>query len=251
LVPLYYLLRTSDLAREGITNSASYEFADHVYAGRPGGRFGIGYLLDALFLRLSSARAMRFRCTAARDEIVRFVDGVGNHASLDVLAVPCGLGREMFEAADIITSRPKRGLATVHWQGMDLDGELVTRLRRKAEHLPHQMSFWRGDALVPTSYGEARYAMIVSTGFTEFLQDDQVVRFFEIVRYHLHGDGVFFTSSMLSHRFSDYLLRNLAEIHTHYRSREHVSSLIKAAGFERWVTYQDTTMLQTIVLARP
>ena len=31
LLPVYALMRTSDLAREGIENSGSYRFADHVY----------------------------------------------------------------------------------------------------------------------------------------------------------------------------------------------------------------------------
>jgi hypothetical protein len=56
---------------------------------------------------------------------------------------------------------------------------------------------------------------------------------------------------MLPHRISDYLLRKLAEIHTHYRSAAHITYLLDAAGFARCETYQDSTRLQTIVLARP
>jgi cyclopropane fatty-acyl-phospholipid synthase-like methyltransferase len=93
--------------------------------------------------------------------------------------------------------------------------------------------------------------MILSTGFTEFLEDEQVVRFFTIVRGQLREDGLLFTSAMLPHRISDYLLRKLAEIHTHYRSAAHITSLLDAAGFARCETYQDSTRLQTIVLARP
>jgi Putative methyltransferase len=250
LLPIYYLLLTSDLAREGIASSASYRFADHVYAGRATGRYGIGYLLDAIFLRLPSARAMRYRCTAATDEIVRVVDAQQTGKASSVLAVPCGLARELFAAAENLSSRPGYHPGMVRWHGLDLDADLVAQLQRHAQQVPHDMMFRQGDALDPRSYGDARYTMIVSTGFTEFLSDEEVVRFFEIVRRHLHREGVFFTSAMLPHRVSDYLLRTVGEIHTHYRSAEHISSLIKAAGFERCATHRDSTGLQTIALAR-
>jgi hypothetical protein len=250
-VPLYYLLSTSDLAREGMANSASYRFADHVYAGNAGGRLGIGYLLDALFLHFPSARAMRYRYTAAYREIVLHVVNSTNDTPLDIFAVPCGLARELFEAADHLAQLCQRDLPSVHWHGMDLDEALIAQLERRAASLPHDLSFWQGNALDPESYGDRRYSMILSNGFTEFLEDEQVLRFFTVVRRQLRDDGVFFTSAMLPHRVSDYLLRKLAEIHTHYRSGEHVSTLLEAAGFANCKTYQDATRLQTIVLAKP
>jgi hypothetical protein len=251
LVPLYYLLRMTDLGREGIANSASYEFADHVYACKAGGSYGVGYLLDAVLLRFPSARAMRYRYTAAVREIVRHVSDAGTETPADVLAVPCGLARELFEAADYLAARPASEVPRVRWYGVDLDGALIARLRRRAADQPHALSFRQGDALDPEAYGDTQYSMILSTGFTEFLEDEQVVRFFTIVRGQLREDGLLFTSAMLPHRISDYLLRKLAEIHTHYRSAAHITSLLDAAGFARCETYQDSTRLQTIVLARP
>ena len=38
LLPVYALMRTSDLAREGIENSGSFRFADHVYRNEASGR---------------------------------------------------------------------------------------------------------------------------------------------------------------------------------------------------------------------
>ncbi|HEX4682464.1 MAG TPA: hypothetical protein VH277_07150, partial [Gemmatimonadaceae bacterium] len=66
LIPLYGLMLTSDLGREGILHSGSFRFADHVYRARPSGRFGVGYVLDALLLRLPAARSMRSRYVHAR-----------------------------------------------------------------------------------------------------------------------------------------------------------------------------------------
>src|SRR5687767_8662702 len=61
LLPLYGLARTSDLAREGIENSGSYRFADHVYCARPSGRYLVGKLLDCVLLAMRGARSMRSR----------------------------------------------------------------------------------------------------------------------------------------------------------------------------------------------
>src|SRR5688572_18490164 len=65
LIPLYHLLRQSDLAREGIANSGSYRFADHLYANCASGIGWFGRWLDARLLNLPAARAMRARCTGA------------------------------------------------------------------------------------------------------------------------------------------------------------------------------------------
>src|SRR3954465_4223749 len=61
LIPVYALLRTSDLAREGIENSGSFRFADHIYRGKASGRYGVGTVLDSVLLKLRGARSMRSR----------------------------------------------------------------------------------------------------------------------------------------------------------------------------------------------
>jgi hypothetical protein len=272
LVPLYYLLLSSDLAREGIANSGSFAFADHVYAGRPSGRFGVGLLVDALFLSTPSARAMRFRCTAARDEILRFV-GSTESSVTRVLAVPCGLARELFEAGAVLRTGQEvvdaTGLrtgtravptdgwntiqanlrTTVEWYGVDLDAELIGSLR--AQTKSHDgFLFQVGDAFDPSAYSSGPFSAIVSTGFGEFLDDAQLVKFLATAREQLSDGGILITSAMGPSRFSDYLLRNLGEIHTHYRSAGHIVDLVSCAGFPTCRYYQDATGLQTMVVGR-
>src|SRR5437867_8915717 len=91
LVLLYYLLMTSDLAREGIANSGSYRFADHVYRAKPSGRYGVGTLVDAVLLQLKSARSMRTRYVHAKAEIHALVRAKRGAGPIEILAVPCGL----------------------------------------------------------------------------------------------------------------------------------------------------------------
>src|SRR2546430_5579534 len=98
LLPVYALLTTSDLAREGIRNSGSFRFADHIYRNEPSGRYGVGRLLDRVLLKLRGARSMRSRFFHSRREILRAVremSGV-NTGPITVLSVPCGIARDLF-----------------------------------------------------------------------------------------------------------------------------------------------------------
>src|SRR5215469_7177430 len=83
---LYYLLRRSSLAREGLENSGSYRFADHIYRGVPSGSGRFGPWLDSRLLALPAARSFRNRFFAARDELAAFLCRRAGSA-LDVLSV--------------------------------------------------------------------------------------------------------------------------------------------------------------------
>src|SRR4051812_19676361 len=65
-LPVYWFLRLSDLAREGMDRSGSFRFADHLYAGVPSGRGLLGRWLDAVLLKTPAARSMRSRCFEAQ-----------------------------------------------------------------------------------------------------------------------------------------------------------------------------------------
>ena len=248
LLPLYYLLRTSDLAREGIEHSGSFRFADHIYEGRPGGRFGFGRALDAVLLRLKSARALRSRYVFAVEELRHLV-----HAAHDggrpmrVLSVPCGLARELFDLSTEIGA-PNTRASCVELHGLDLDGELIAELRKRNRQANAGLTFHTGDALFAADY-PGTFDVILSTGLTEFLSDEEVVRFFRIVRTRLNPDGRLITSGLNRHAPSDFLLRNIADLQTHYRTEAELRALAKTAGFRFVDTYRDTTRLQTMVIA--
>src|SRR5437764_13290310 len=72
-VLLYYLLRTSDLAREGLENSGSYRFADHIYRDVPSGTNALGRWIDARLLAMPSVRSFGSRCLAACDDLGNFL----------------------------------------------------------------------------------------------------------------------------------------------------------------------------------
>jgi hypothetical protein len=244
LLPVYYLGLTTELGKEAIENSGSYDFADHIYGNRPAGRFLIGYLLDALFLNLKSARSFRSRYLYARSEIQRLIAEQAD--PVDVLAVPCGLARELFDVSDWLTDTlPSR---QVRLCGMDLDQGLVTRLDDTGRRRGSGIEFVCGDALSAEAYPTRSFDGIVSLGFTEFLDDALAIAFYRLAHSKLKVGGRLVTSGMRPHKFSDYLLRNVADLQTSYRSAETLRGLARQAGFEQISTYEDRTRLQTMLI---
>ena len=243
LLPVYYLGLTTTLGREAIENSGSFDFADHIYGNRPAGRFLIGYLLDALFLNLKSARALRSRYLYARDEIQRLI--TDRPDPVDVLAVPCGLARELFDVSAWLTqAQPNR---QVRLCGIDLDQGLVNRVVDDARRRGVAIEFGCGDALSADAYPRP-FDGIVSLGFTEFLDDAQAGAFYRLAHDTLKPGGRLITSGMRPHRLSDYLLRNVADLQTTYRSAERLRGLAEEAGFGQIETYEDRTGLQTMLI---
>jgi len=250
LLPIYWFLLTSKLGKEGIVNSGSYTFADHIYENKPKGKYFIGYIVDFILLKLKSAKSFRFRFLFARDEICKYLNIHGNtKKEIDILAIPCGLARELFESAEYIKTLPQYNLSKVKFHGLDLNPDLVKSLTQKAKNNNLPMFFWTGDALNNFDFN-GNYDIIISMGFCEFIDDEQALSFYKICLSHLKDDGIFITSGMVPHKFSEYLMKNIAELHTTYRSKEKLIKLLSEAGFKSTETFQDINKLQTMIVGK-
>lgn len=253
LLPVYALMRTSDLAREGIENSGSYRFADHVYRNEASGRFGIGRALDAVLLRMRGARSMRNRFHHSQNEILAAARAfAGRTATADtsfrVLSIPCGIARDLA----LVATRIRRELPDVYARstffGVDLDPvplELSRELAPSGDHF----IFTRGDALDANAF-PSDLDVIVSTGLGEFLDDKLLVQFYGHCHERLRVGGVFVTSGMQADRVADYLMRQLAELHAHYRRGDELIRWLHTVGFHEISTRRDDVGLQTLVVAR-
>jgi hypothetical protein len=251
-LPLYYALRLSDLAREGLEHSGSHRFADHIYRNKPSGRGVIGRWLDARLLALPAVRSFRSRYLAARDEVASAVLErlrLGGDAMIRVLSVPCGIPRELADAADEVRRQFGEVPDRVEFHGIDLDADVLdeacafARARGLRGFRAHQ-----GDALSPASYPED-LACITSTGLAEFLDDEELAQLYGVCFRALEPGGLFVTSGMQPRRMSDYLLR-LAEIRTHYRGPEDLARLARRLPFREMRMRADSVGLQTILTAR-
>jgi putative methyltransferase len=257
LLPVYALMRTSDLAREGIENSGSYRFADHVYRNEPSGRFGIGRAVDAVLLRMRGARSMRNRFHHTQHEILAAARALDARCASDpvavsepfrVLSVPCGIARDLVMAARSLQRELPAVYARSTFFGVDLDPaplELSRELAGRDEHY----FFAGGDALDAHAY-PSELDVIVSTGLGEFLDDEMLVQFYTNCHNRLRSGGAFVTSAMQPDRIADYLMRQLAELHTHYRHGDEIIRWLHTAGFHSVSTRQDDVGLQTLVVAQ-
>ena len=246
LLPVYALLTTSDLAREGIRNSGSFRFADHIYRNEPSGRYGFGRVLDRVLLGLRGARSMRSRFLHSRREILRAISDTTSSEML-VVSVPCGIARDMFDVAETLRRTKNPYYERVKFVGLDLDPEaLAISSRLTVEH--PSFDFHCVDALQPGAIPSGA-DVIVSLGFGEFLANNTLYDFYRRCLLALKPGGWFITSAMSRDRISDYLARELAELHTHYRSTDELRVLLSSAGFTSIRTTNDGVGLQTLAVA--
>jgi SAM-dependent methyltransferase len=249
-VLIYWLVRDSDLGREGIEHSGSYRFADHIYRNIPSGRGRFGRWLDGKFLAMPAVRSFRNRFLAARDALCQFLtDRAGAGKRLDILSAPAGIPRELAEGARLFRERTGRSLDGVTFHGVDLDAELLEKDKRFAEEnglpnfTPHP-----GDALDRATYPDGA-DFITCTGLAEFLEDAQLAQLYRIFFDVLRPGGLLVTSGMRRVWLSEYLLR-LAELRTHYRTAPQLEAIVRAAGFTNVATRVDEFGIQTILNAR-
>ena len=247
LLPVYALLTTSDLAREGIRNSGSFRFADHIYRNEPSGRFGFGRMLDRALLKLKGARSMRSRFLHSRLEILRAIEECEPDRSVTVVSIPCGIARDLFDVAETLRRADREHYEKVEFIGIDLDPEPLA-LSRDLTSSHDCFQFICADALRQGTI-PPRVDVIVSLGFGEFLADGTLFDLYRRCLSALKPGGRFITSAMDRDRVSDYLARELAELHTHYRSTQQLRALLTSAGFVKVRTTTDTVGLQTLAVA--
>ena len=250
LLPLYYVLTLSDLGREGIHNSGSYRFADHIYAGVPSGRTRLGRWIDAQLLSMPAARAFRGRYQKAQ-AIVReaLESAAGDVCPLRFLAVPCGIPRDMFELARTLHRENPALLQRIEYHAMDLDPAVLDLARTfMAESSMRMAGCHLGDALSATDYPDIAFHAIVSTGLGDFLDDAELQIFCRHVYQVLEPRGTFYTSGTARDRRSDVLLQ-MAELLPCYRTADQLERIFRSLPWSRLELAQDSTGLQTFVRA--
>lgn len=252
LIPLYHLLRRSDLAREGIEHSGSYRFADHIYRDEASGVGWFGRWLDRRLLNLAASQAMRSRYLHARDEMDR---ACRNHFAAQretpfrILTVPCGIPRDVRDFADRWSKEEPELFRLIEYRGMDLDPEVCAAAQSfLSESALHPPQVFQGNALDPRCYLKGQSHFISSTGLGEFLNDDDLATFYTNVFEALAPGGVFFTSATAFDGKSDALLRSF-ELHSHYRGQPDLERLLGARRWTRVEFERHESGLQTFVRA--
>lgn len=248
-IPVYFLLRLSDLGREGIERSGSYRFADHIYRNQPSGRGWLGRFIDARLLALPASRAFHERYLRAQSALRSALGDFPDDPVLNVLAIPCGIPRDLTELAATLRREDPALLARLRYHGMDIDPELLELARGFAAGcgVPQQ-EFLSGNALHEADYPGRDMHAVVSTGLGEFLDDADLFAFYRNVHAALRPGGTFYTSVTQHDPRSDAFLRAF-ELQAHYRTPEEIARLIGRLPWSRVTLTQDATGLQTFVVA--
>jgi hypothetical protein len=250
LLPLFYLLNTSDLGHEGIVNSGSYRFADHIYRNEPSGRGAFGRWLDSRMLASPPCQAFRRRYLRSVEEMRRALESFAPETEpLRTLAIPCGLPRDLTDLAQILERENPGLLRRIEYHGMDLDPELL----RLAEEFTRPAAvagkhFHHGNALLSEAYPPGPFHFVVSTGLNEFLELPQLEVFFTNVHALLAPGGTFYTSATQKEKRSEALMQTF-ELITRYRSVNELEAILGRLPWSRLKLVQDDTGLQTFVTA--
>jgi SAM-dependent methyltransferase len=243
-------MRLSDLGREGIEHSGSFRFADHIYRGTPSGRTRVGRMIDARLLAMPAAQAFRRRCEHAQDVIRRALESHPPEVGpLRVLAVPCGIPRDVINLSGRLKAVNPGLLARIEYHGLDIDpGVLDVACGLTQGCGLAAVHYHLGDALVPEDYPSSRFHVVISTGLGEFLRDEELVAFYTLVYGAMEPGGTFYTSATARDHRSDALLR-MAEVVTQYRRAGEVERILRQLPWSRLSLTRDSTGLQTFITA--
>ena len=245
-LPIYALVMQSDLGREGIINSGSYRFADHIYRNQPSGRGPLGRWIDALFLSMPATQAFHRRYKRCQDGLRQVAAKIPPPTPIRVLAIPCGIPRDIAEFCEGLDGDVK---SRIHYYGMDLDPELLEIAKEWVTSLGlGTFKFFRGNALLTEDYPEGPFDFIVSTGLGEFLNANEIEVFYRNVHSVLAPGGVFYTSATRYEKRSESFLKTF-ELLTQYRTIDHLDALLNKLPWRNLKLIQDETGLQTYVHA--
>jgi 2-polyprenyl-3-methyl-5-hydroxy-6-metoxy-1,4-benzoquinol methylase len=144
---------------------------DYVYKNRASGKLGLGKLIDRVYLNAVGWQGIRLRKVLLEEYLKEAVAAQLQHkAHLRYLDIACGGGEYDIEV--LRHANP----ANIQAELRDYQPENLDKARRnaQAQQLPH-VHFKLADAFKAENYQE-KWDIIVSSGFWEIIDDDQLVK---------------------------------------------------------------------------
>lgn len=153
----------------------TFEIADLVLAGRPGGADLVGYMMDQFYLHTVAARSFRFRIQRLASLIHREAQArMEGRKSVRILNLHTGSGREL----DLLR-KDRALLSRVHLTCLDTDAAGLRRVRSRLEPVfGGRAVFQLGDPrkiIASRLWPEAPYDIIYALVLCDQLSDRQVV----------------------------------------------------------------------------
>ena len=91
--------------------------------------------------------------------------------------------------------------------------------------------------------------VLTTSGFAEFLDDGQLAHFYRLCHDALRPGGLLISSATVRNRFSDFLMRELAELHTHYRDETALAEIFARTPFRDPQFQRDPAGYQVLIRA--
>ena len=195
-------------------------------------------------------RAFRRRYQRAQSAIRRTLESApADVVPLRVLAVPCGIPRDMTELAATLYRENPALVARIEYHAMDIDPSVLCLARSAIGDSPLAAAHYHcGDALSAADYPSVAFHVVISTGLGDFLDDAELGILFANVYRALEPGGTFYTSASARDPQSDVLLR-MVELLPHYRTANQLEQILRGFKWRALVLEVDETGLQTFVNA--
>lgn len=256
---LKFLVKTIGMTSTGIRMSFEYGFIsgkmlDYIYKNQPSGKYGIGYLLDKIYLSHKGWKAIRKRKENLEAALARALGEVlkmkGAAALIDVASGP---------AQYIINVLKKINNNNIKTLCRDYDERWVKEGREKAlQSGISDIVFKQGDAFNRDSFNGLfnTQDVAVSSGFYDWITDDELIKKSMKIIHDLLSRGGYFVFSnqsghvdlgMVEEIFVDF---NKNPLKMTTRSADCMNQWAKEAGFEVIQTLSDERGYYSVSLVK-
>jgi SAM-dependent methyltransferase len=191
--------QTSDSIRLGFNRGFdSVEMMDRIYQNEPSGLFGIGQVLDWIYLNQSGCRGLRGRKLLLK-QIVRQTIARQRSAGLQPFIVDVASGPANY----LVEALAEDGGADVHALARDLDrGDLRRGEALAGSHRLANIQYMHAGALDEEGLCALtpRPTVLIASGLYEILGDNSLIRrSMQIIRRCLAPDGTFIFTTQVNH----------------------------------------------------
>jgi len=254
-----FFIRTVGSLSDGVRMSFQHGFIsgkmlDYIYANKPSGRWGIGILVDKIYLSHPGWKAIRQRkasLEAYLEEAITKVDG--QKAPVKIIDVASGPAQYMVDVAGRVQGKALSILCR------DYDAQWVEEGRIKARRAGLScISFSQGDAFDRESFLPlmGQYDIAVVSGFYDWITDDELVKkSMGIIRDVLKPGGYFVFTNQSGHfdlKFVEdvFVDFNKNPLKMKTRSNEQVRQWLAGLGFDVLKCVSDGKGFYSVFLAQ-
>lgn len=232
----------------------SGKMIDYIYDNRPSGKFIIGKIIDTIFIRHKGWDGIRTR----KDNLIKFLKSAIVSSLLDkkdvfIVDVASGPAKYILEVLQDYKNENVSALCR------DLDERWLNEAKNKANSLGlSSIDVLKGDAFDENSFKllPKQPNIIVSSGFYDWITDDELVEKSMQIIYDNLPEGGYFVFTNQSGHFNLELVRNVFKDFNQQplimtvRSAELINNWAKEIGFKIIKTEQDKYGYYSTTLAQ-